>query len=405
MMNHRPDIENGDVSNIQIDGRTYGKMVEPDDQPNQEFCDEFYFGEEAETNTNYTPIDESPTKAFIRINMFQIGEIDTVTCSFAAHFHLTATWRDPKLKIEELKKHDRKEQSVIIQKSFDPKIMFMNTIDAAVIEESTCPAFQLERGMRGRDGSRVFSFRMGVTARFREQFELKNFPLDAQPLNIIISSNNHEDVITLHGNYHESLVRKEFMVLNEFNKMSEIHFCRARTLRPPGSGYSLLYTGVVVSRNYVYYEWNVFLPIFLITLMSVTTFLVPLEDVADRCGVILTLLLTSVAFKFVVGQDLPKISYNTYLDTYVLVSFIVLTFIALGVAFVGFTDRHVSRQAAINIDRAVLYTSVGAFIIWHIVAIKIVHGRFKRRKGQQMGPSQHSIEQSNGRLELIQSII
>jgi len=382
---------------------THVKIEDPDKPNCPEFYEEFYVGDEAKTNTNYAPIIASPTKAFIRINLFQIGAVDTVSCSFTAHFYLTATWRDPNLTSDNLNGFNPEQQSEIIQKSFDPKIMFMNTVEAAVIEESTCPKFQLERSIRGRDGSLVFSLRIGVTARFREQFELKNFPFDAQPLNIIISSDNHDDVMTLYGNHNESLVRKEFMVLNEFNKMSEIEFCRARTMRKYGRGYPLLYTGVVVHRNYGHYTWNVFLPIFLITIMSVTTFVVPLEEVADRCGVILTLLLTSVAFKFVVGQDLPKISYNTYLDVYVLLSFDLLTFIALGVALVGFLDNHASGDVATYTDRAVLYLSAGLFVIWHIMSVdKAVH-KIGQRKNRTMGPSDDAYELSEGRLERIES--
>merc|ERR1712008_474948 len=93
-----------------------------------------------------------------------------------------------------------------------------------------------------------------------------------------------------------------------------------------------------------------------------------------------------------------------YLDTYVLISFVGLTFIAVGVAFVGFLNKYVSEDAAVNMDRAVLYTSVGAFIIWRMMTIKIVHGEIGQRYVRHMGPSPCAIDQSEERLELIQSI-
>jgi len=398
------------MNNMICSGKTSVHTIENNENPvpvrglendkeltyNEEFHDEEDEKLTGEGSTEKKP----PTKAFIRINIFQIGEVDTVACTFAAHFYVTATWSDPKLTIKELNKdgNGRQAQSDIIEKSFDPKIMFMNTAGVPEIEDLVCPKFYREKSKRGPKNALVFSCRYGVTARFHEQFELKDFPFDKQPLNIVISSDNHDDVINLYGYDDESLVRKEFMVLNEYEMSKKIMSCRARTVRNHGHGYPLLYTGVFVERNYGYYLWNVFLPIFLITLMSVTTFVVPLDQVADRCGVILTLLLTSVAFKFVVGQGLPKISYNTYLDTYVLVSFIVLTFIALGVAFVGFLDEHVSTEAAINTDKVLLNISVGVFVIWHIYAFVDAGYRIRKRKNGTMGPSKEALVTSNGRL-------
>jgi len=382
--------------------KTREPIIERDENPVPlKYDDEFL---ELEVEETCEGKKKSPTKAFIRMNMFQIGEVDTVACTFGAHFYLTATWCDPKLTIEQLNSCDdnKQAQSKMIQNSFDPKIMFINTAGVPQIEQLASPKFHWEKSKRGQNDAPVFSCRYGVTSNFREQFELQNFPLDAQPLNIVISSDNYNDVINLYGWDDESLVRKEFMVLNEY-EMSDIKFCRARTVRKHGHrlcGYPLLYTGVIMERNYGYYVWHMFLPIFLITLMSVTTFVVPLHLVAERCGVILTLLLTSVAFKFVVGQGLPKISYNTFLDTYVLASFIVLTFIALGVAFVGYLDMHVSEDAAIKTDKAVLKISVGAFVVWHIYALVAAVYKIRDRKNRTMGPSPEMLNTSDTRLSV-----
>ena len=48
-------------------------------------------------------------------------------------------------------------------------------------------------------------------------------------------------------------------------------------------------------------------------LLTFASLAVSPAETADRLSVTLTLLLTSVAFKFVVSQSLPQISYLTYL--------------------------------------------------------------------------------------------
>merc|ERR1712137_840918 len=58
----------------------------------------------------------------------------------------------------------------------------------------------------------------------------------------------------------------------------------------------------------------------MITLFAASTFLCE-RSAADRLGLSLTLVLTAVAFKFILTDDLPKISYLTGLDAFVLVNF------------------------------------------------------------------------------------
>ena len=52
---------------------------------------------------------------------------------------------------------------------------------------------------------------------------------------------------------------------------------------------------------------------FLIAVLSFLTFAVAAHKVENRLQLAFTLMLTTVAFKFVVGQSLPRISYLTYM--------------------------------------------------------------------------------------------
>ena len=51
----------------------------------------------------------------------------------------------------------------------------------------------------------------------------------------------------------------------------------------------------------------------MILLLCFTSFAVSADEPADRLSVTVTLLLTAVAFKYVVSQSLPTISYLTLL--------------------------------------------------------------------------------------------
>ena len=82
--------------------------------------------------------------------------------------------------------------------------------------------------------------------------------------------------------------------------------------------------GMMVRRKSGYFVTNVFLPMISIYFLTVLSIGAVEEDgtklgTADRLSITLTLLLTAVAYKFVVASMLPPVSYLTYLDTYVLI--------------------------------------------------------------------------------------
>jgi len=324
--------------------------------------------------------------AFVRINIFQIGDVDTVACTFATTFFLTATWVEPTLDYATLEALKPEEQSSTIRAAFDPRIQFMNATGLPEIEEG--PTFKLVKWRRGHDNAPAVTLTMRVTGTFREQFELGWFPFDTQPLNLIVTSKHRANVFSLYGEQEASRVRTEYMVLPEF-LMSPVQFCVARTgghTDLVSLSYPLLYMGVVAKRRHGYYSWNVFLPTLLLTAMAISTFAVPATDVADRLSVILTLVLTAVAFKFVVSQSLPNIPYNTFLDWYVLISFLLLMLIVIDVSVVGFLIPH-APDAADTIDRAVLYTSAGVLVVWHVLTFGALAKAMCNNRQQSIGPS------------------
>lgn len=87
---------------------------------------------------------------------------------------------------------------------------------------------------------------------------------------------------------------------------------------------------VRVGRKSGYYIQNVVLLMGSIAALGLMAFFVNIEDVPSRSSISLTLLLTLIAFKFVLAAQLPVISYNTLLDYYVL--FITYTLVTMTVA-------------------------------------------------------------------------
>jgi hypothetical protein len=73
---------------------------------------------------------------------------------------------------------------------------------------------------------------------------------------------------------------------------------------------------------------------FLSTTLTSLSFNIPVVDVADRASVTLTMLLTVVAYKLLLSDSLPSVSYFTLLDWYVewMLAGVVVSVVDVGVA-------------------------------------------------------------------------
>ena len=100
-----------------------------------------------------------------------------------------------------------------------------------------------------------------------------------------------------------------------------------------------------------YYIFNAIFLIFLITLCSLTLFAIDPKVPQSRFQSTITLILTSVSFKWVINRSLPTVSYLTSLDKYSSVSIFFLFLVCVWHSIVGsFWERDLS----IFIDRIFL---------------------------------------------------
>ena len=77
---------------------------------------------------------------------------------------------------------------------------------------------------------------------------------------------------------------------------------------------------MLLTRESTFFVLNVALPLCLFSFMCLFQFALPRYDTANRLNMGFTLVLTAVAFKFSITDMVPKISYMTVLDRYLLLS-------------------------------------------------------------------------------------
>lgn len=134
-----------------------------------------------------------------------------------------------------------------------------------------------------------------------------------------------------------------------------------------GKQYPMLHLKMCVERRLGYWIFNIVLPLFFITTVSLISFAVPPEDVADRAGITLTVMLTLVAFKYSVADKLPQISYLTIIDAYVLLCF-VLSVALMGEHFLAGL-KHLEEPAASWLVCMAAFTWFGL----HLLIVVVLH--------------------------------
>ncbi|TGZ62796.1 hypothetical protein CRM22_007218 [Opisthorchis felineus] len=259
----------------------------------------------------------------VRVVFLKIGEIDTLKEIYHADAFIQAKWREPRLdgkSEEELRKID-------LQRCWNPLILIDNILN----ESKDQHWINTHTG----DNNEIYIVeRRRLRGIFLETLELNDFPLDVQDLTITLTSERPDTEVALvpdknelcainvqtlvdqqEWRLHEHIEVTRRSATQEYTNSSQHHPCISVTCR--------------AARRPGYFYWNVFLIMFFITGLSFATFAVPPERPENRLQLSFTLFLTSVAFKFVINQSLPKISYLTYMDKYVLMSLAILCVVSI----------------------------------------------------------------------------
>merc|ERR1712113_218373 len=90
-----------------------------------------------------------------------------------------------------------------------------------------------------------------------------------------------------------------------------------------------------MQRRFEVYLWNVVFFMALISGLTLCSFAVEEVDLGERLAIIITLLLTSVAYQSNVFITLPNVPYLTLLDKYIVTSFVFMTMVTIETAILG----------------------------------------------------------------------
>jgi len=276
-----------------------------------------------------TSKDRKDVKVYCRVLFLRMGEIQTIKERYNAEVYIQARWREPLL--DDLTEDQI--ECVDLNELWNPKLFTENSLGAPKSkvwretwkEPQSGEMYMLEKRLAG-----------GV---WGETLELWDFPFDCQDLSVTIGSGRRDNELHMIEDTFDcpsGIKKKDFVDEQEWYLHTHVEISH-RVInhwysQPPYSQPFITFT-TRASRRLGFYFWHVYLMLVLITSMTFTSFAIrgnppdyrpwpPESGYERRLRLTFLLMLTTVSFKFFVGETLPKIPYLTRLDKYLITCFI-----------------------------------------------------------------------------------
>jgi len=301
-------------------------------------------------------INGEPTLIEVGLFLIDIDEIDDVSQRFSVDLFLAARWQDPRLALPESERRGQK-RFLPLDAVWTPRVLVLN-------DRGLTP--QLQQGVTIDDLGTV-SYRNRLVGELSANLEFREFPFDVQRLPIDIVSYAHTT---------DELRFSPYTPLVTQPGQFSIEGWRLRALEPEVGVYVMPHNGaelprltyvVEASRDSNYYILTMLVPMSLIIFMAWTVFWLQPSIVPPRIAISTASIFSLIALGVSIRLGLPKISYLTKADQFVL-GCTLMVFIALGIAVIG------SRWASSDrMERALKANAIARWVyLLLFVAVAVV---------------------------------
>ena len=300
----------------------------------------------------------APVPIEIGIRLSQLVDVDQKKENFTAVITVKAKWNDPLLRHDD---GDDDSVSVILNDAqFQSLVLEKGTTYPAAIVSNQQAKHSSQRSVITvyEDGTVEYLDRASITVH-ASQFNFKRYPFDTQLFIIHLDSLLPESkfvykLLEDFSGIDETIGADEWIILDSFSEIK-------RTTEVIEEGGSRIAFSFYAKRHYIYYILKIFIPVFIIILVSWFTFF--LRDYRFRIDMAAAGLLLFIVFNYTVANDLPRLNYLTFLD-----AFLVMTFVLSSVViFVNVLFKRLE-----NMEKTELVDKLDNFSIWMYPIIYLV---------------------------------
>jgi hypothetical protein len=115
--------------------------------------------------------------------------------------------------------------------------------------------------------------------------------------------------------------------------------------------------------------WKVILPLFLIVLMSWSVFWIDPSSAGTQIAVATTSMLTLIAYRFAIDSQVPKVSYLTKMDQFIVVGTVLVFLTLMQVVLTSRLAQLGREKLAKRIDRFSRLIFPGMFVVALILSL------------------------------------
>jgi len=294
-----------------------------------------------------SPNPNGPTLVNIGMYVDQITEVDEGANSYKMQGFLDLIWCDPRLAFDpaevgtDVEIFLEDDAHAKLNDIWWPNLEFVNEDDPVETENLTLLVHS--------DGTVEYRSKFG--GHLASDFDLHAFPFDEQDLYVEIESFEWASD-TMEFLAQEGIVgfSEEFHI-PEWTVTGITEEIESKQEPRDHSAFSEFVAKIHVKRDPGVYTTKVMIPLGVIILISMVIFWMDTDAFEDRLGASMTGLLTAVAYQFISSQSLPKHVYNTYLDSFVFLSFLVILFGIGESAYANYLLRKDKEEHAKRMDQ------------------------------------------------------
>lgn len=280
------------------------------------------------------PPTDHPTRVSLGLFLLDVLAIDDSEQTITIDFGISARWVDPRLA-------DKAGQVIPLDDAWSPNLQMMANKSLRLTRPEV---------LHINEGGKV-EYLQRFIGELWHTSDLADFPFDSQTFSIQLITPLHspneidlvEDRERTGQSDKWSLVGWDYTVGDWISKP---FFFKPTGKLDAGAAYTFN-----AHRKQGFYIWKVLIPLSLIVLMSGAVFWIDASNSSSQISVGYTAILTLVAYRFVIGNMVPEISYLTRLDRFMLGASVLVFFVLAEAVWTGRLAAHGNLARAICIDR------------------------------------------------------
>uniref|UniRef100_A0A1B6GS50 Neurotransmitter-gated ion-channel ligand-binding domain-containing protein n=1 Tax=Cuerna arida TaxID=1464854 RepID=A0A1B6GS50_9HEMI len=272
------------------------------------------------------------TKVMVNMHIKSIGPVSETEGSYTMDVYFRQQWFDKRLSFYLPGLEELTMSWLFLEKIWKPDTFFMNG-KSSHLHRITSP----NKFLRLRqDGLMMYSMRLTLTASCEMQFH--KFPMDSQRCPLLIGSYGYSKRDILYEWTSEGLGLEPGVELAQYDLVN-ISIKNKQIVIRENEEFSMVLGTLTLRRNLGFFILQMYVPLSLIVCCSWVSFWIDPKAVPARVQLGVTTVLSITTMGFAGRAALPKVSYPTALDWFIIVCFAFAFGVIVEYAYINFIDK------------------------------------------------------------------